>query len=272
MTGTGQVIPCLQLQGDSLVSTTRFRNPLHIGNPVEVLRMFDRAGAEEIILLDIMASRKRGLSGPEATGKPDVDLIARISDECSMTMTYGGVIRSVEDIRDVMNIGVEKVLIGTRAVEDPSFIGRASDVFGGQGIAVAIDAKRLLDGRYEVCTNGGTVQAGIDPVSHAQHMESMGAGEIFLNSIDRDGTLCGYDLALIRSVAQAVSIPVIACGGAGCTDDFRAAIRAGASVAAASSVFVFKGCRGTTHVCYPAGTLIKGMQPGAPETAAAEGR
>lgn len=272
MKGTGPVIPCLQLQGDSLVSTTHFRQPRHIGNPAEALRMFDRAGAQEIILLDIMASRKQGLSGSKATGKPDVDLVACISEECSVPVTCGGGIRTVEDIRDVKRIGVEKVLIGTRAIEDPSFVGRASDVFGSRGIAVAIDAKRLPDSRYEVCANGGTVQTGIDPVSHAQHMESMGVGEIFLNSIDRDGTLCGYDLPLIRSVTRAVSIPVIACGGAGCADDFHAAIQAGASAAAASSVFIFKGCRGTMHLHYPAGTQIKGMQHDAPETAVAEGR
>ncbi|MGA9140945.1 MAG: HisA/HisF-related TIM barrel protein [Methanocella sp.] len=272
MTGTARIIPCLLLQDDSLARTTCFRQPRRIGEPIDVVRMFNRAGADELILLDIMASRKRGLFGSKAGSKPDIDLIARISDECSMPLTYGGGIRTVEDIRDIMNRGVEKVLIGTHAVEDPSFVRRASEVFGSHSIAVAIDAKRLQDGRYEVCTNGGVRPAGIDPVSQAQRMESMGAGEIFLNAIDRDGTLHGYDLWLIESVARAVSIPVIACGGAGSVEDFRAAILVGAASAAAGTALIFRGCRGALQVSYPTEREIDGTPHGTPEAAVAEGR
>ncbi len=272
MTGLMRIIPCLLIQDGSLVRTTCFRHPQHIGDPVDAVRMLNRAGASELVLLDIMASRKRGLFGPKAGSKPDVDMIARISDECFVPMTYGGGIRTVEDIRDIMSRGMEKVLIGTHAVEDPSFVRRASDVFGSHSIAVAIDAKCLPDGRYEACTNGGVRQAGIDPVSHAQRMESMGAGEIFLNAIHRDGTLHGYDLRLIESVAHAVSIPVIACGGAGSIEDFRAAIHAGAASASASSALIFRGCRGTLQVSYPTRQEICGMQHDPAEAALAGGR
>jgi cyclase len=272
MTDTVRIIPCLLLQDDSLASTTCFRQPRHIGDPVDAVRMFNRAGADQLILLDIMASRKRGLFGSKAGGKPDIDLIARVSDECYMPLTCGGGIRTVEDIRDIMSRGVEKVLIGTHAVEDPSFVGRASDVFGSHSIAIAIDAKRLQDGRYEAYTNGGVRPAGIDPVSLAQHMESMGAGEIFLNAIDRDGTLQGYDLKLIKSVARAIKIPVIACGGAGSVEDFRAAIHAGAASAAASSALIFQGCRRNLQVSYPTRREIDGTLHGTPGAAVAEGR
>jgi cyclase len=256
------VIPCLLLQGDGLVKTIQFRDARYVGDPINAVRIFNKTEADELVFLDIMASRKKGLFAHRESGKPRVDLIGKLSDECFMPLAYGGGIKSVEEVRNLLGTGVEKVVINTRAVEDPSFIKKASDVFGSQSIVVSIDAKRLSDGRYEVCTHGGAKPAGIDPVAHAKRMESMGAGEIFINSIDRDGTMQGYDLTLVGTVASAVGIPAIACGGAGSLDHFSAAVRAGASAVAAGSFFVFHGRRRAVLINYPTRTEIEqSLQP-----------
>jgi|AGTN01.2.fsa_nt_gi Imidazoleglycerol-phosphate synthase len=239
------------MQGDGLVKTIQFKSPTYVGDPINAVRIFNRTEADELVFLDIMASRKKGLFAPRGSGRPRVDLIGKLSDECFMPLAYGGGVKSVEEVRDLLGAGVEKVVINTHAVEDPLFIKKASDVFGSQSIVVSIDAKRLPDGHYEVYTHGGAMPAGIDPVAHAKRMESMGAGEIFINSIDRDGTMQGYDLELIRSVSSAVGIPAIACGGAGSLDHFSEAIRVGASAVAAGSFFVFHGRRRAVLINYP---------------------
>jgi len=246
-----RVIPCLLLQGDGLVKTIQFRDPKYVGDPINAVRIFNKKEVDELIFLDIDASRKRGIFGPRATG-PRVDLIAKISDECFMPLSYGGGIKTVEQVRDILGTGVEKVSINTQAVDDPSFIRKAADIFGSQSIVVAIDVRRNPSGKYEVYTNGGVKPRGIDPVSHARHIEKMGAGEILINSIDRDGTMEGYDLDLIKAVSAAVSIPVIACGGAGRIEDFAPAVKAGASAVAAGSFFVFHGKRRAVLINYPA--------------------
>jgi imidazole glycerol-phosphate synthase subunit HisF len=265
-----RVIPCLLMQGDGLVKTIQFKNPTYVGDPINAVRIFNKTEADELVFLDIMASRKKGIFSHRGSGKPRVDLIGKLSDECFMPLAYGGGIRAVEEVRDLLGAGVEKVVINTSAVEDPSFIRKASEVFGSQSIVVSIDALRQPDGRYEVYTHGGGKPAGIDPVAHAKHMESLGAGEIFINSIDRDGTMTGYDLALVRPVAEAVGIPVIACGGAGSLDHFTEAVRAGASAVAAGSFFVFHGRRRAVLINYPTRAEIEHVLP--LETAAALGK
>ena len=267
---TIRVIPCLLLQYGSLVMTTRFRAPRYVGEPVDAVRAFNATGAGELLLLDITASHARGLFRQKADIRPDFDLIARLSDESFVPVACGGGVRTIEDIRDLLSRGVDKVLINTRAVEDPSFVGRAAGVFGGRHVAVSIDARRLPDGRYEVCTGGGARPSGIDPVGHAKRMEALGAGEIYLNAIDRDGTRQGYDLALVQAVARSVGIPVTACGGAGSVDDFGAAIRAGAAAAVASSVFVFHCGQRAALIDYPAWAEIVGAPGGAAGPAVAQ--
>ncbi|WP_424359181.1 AglZ/HisF2 family acetamidino modification protein [Methanocella sp. MCL-LM] len=261
-----RVIPCLLLQGDGLVKTIQFKDPKYVGDPINAVRIYNKKEVDELIFLDILASRKKSLFGPRATG-PRVDLIAKISDECFMPLAYGGGIKSVEQVRDILGTGVEKVSINTQAVEDPAFIRRAADIFGSQSIVVAIDAKRRPDGKYEVYTHGGAKPCGIDPVSHARRMEEMGAGEIFINSIDHDGMMNGYDQELIKSVSSAVKVPVIACGGAGRIEDFAPAVKAGASAVAAGSFFVFHGKRRAVLINYPAraelgSVLDAGREPG----------
>jgi imidazole glycerol-phosphate synthase subunit HisF len=267
-----RVIPCLLLQYGSLVRTTQFKGPRFVGDPVDAVRVFNRTEADELILLDITASHTRGLFGPKVPEGPDLELIARVSDESTVPLAYGGGVRTIEDISGLLRRGVDKVLVNARALEDASFVAKASGIFGSRRIAVSIDAKRLPDGRHEVYTGGGSRPSGIDPVSHAKRMESMGAGEILLSSIDQDGTLQGYDLPLVRAVAGAVSIPVMACGGAGSLDHFGAAIRAGASVAVASNLFIFDGGRRSAQVSYPRRTEIERAMNGAPEAAVAGGR
>lgn len=267
-----RVIPCLLMQGDGLVKTIQFKNPTYVGDPINAVRIFNKTEADELVFLDIMASRKKGIFAPRGSGKPRVDLIGKLSDECFMPLAYGGGIRTVEEVRDLLGTGVEKVVINTCAVEDPSFIKKASDVFGCQSIVVSIDALRHGDGQYEVYTHGGAKPAGIDPVAHAKHMESVGAGEIFINSIDRDGTMQGYDLTLVRSVADAVGIPVIACGGAGSLDHFTQAVHAGASAVAAGSFFVFHGRRRAVLINYPTRSEIEHVLPQPPEAAMAQGK
>lgn len=246
-----RVIPCLLLQGDGLVKTIQFKDPKYVGDPINAVRIFNKKEVDELIFLDIVASRKRQLFGPKATG-PRTELIAKISDECFMPLSYGGGIKTVEQARDILGTGVEKISVNTQAVDDPSFVRKAADIFGSQSIVVAIDARRRPDGQYEVYTNGGARPRGIDPVSHARRAEELGAGEIFINSIDRDGTMEGYDLALIRAVSAAVKVPVIACGGAGRIEDFAPAVKAGASAVAAGSFFVFHGKRRAVLINYPA--------------------
>ena len=169
-----------------------------------------------------------------------------------MPLAYGGGLRTVEDIRTLIALGVEKVIINTRAVEDPDFIRRAADAVGSQSVVVSLDVKKNLMGRYEVYTHSGRKNTGLDPVECVAKIEGMGAGEILLNSIDRDGTQKGYDIELIRMVASRVSIPVIACGGAGRTEDLAAAVReGGASAVAAGSLFVFHGKHQAVLISYP---------------------
>ena len=239
-----RVIPCLLLKNKGLVKTVQFKEPRYVGDPINAVWIFNQKEVDELIFLDIMATKEKK--------KPSIELISKISDECFMPLTVGGGIRSVEDIKELLNAGAEKVSINTYAVENPSFIKEASNVFGSQSIVVAIDVKRHKKGLYEVFTRRGSKPAGIDPVSLAVQMEAMGAGEILLNSIDRDGTWEGYDVELIRAVSDAVNIPVIACGGAGNLEDFAAAINGGhASAVAADSFFVFHGRRRAVLINFP---------------------
>ncbi|MDG6219788.1 MAG: HisA/HisF-related TIM barrel protein, partial [Candidatus Thermoplasmatota archaeon] len=188
------------------------------------------------------------------------ETISKISKECLMPLTYGGGIKTIEDIRRLFEIGVEKVAINTHAIENPSFVKEASNIFGSQSIIVSIDAKLNSNGKYKVRINGGTKSTGIDPVSLAIKMESYGAGEIMINSIDRDGLMEGYDLKLINCVADALNIPVIACGGARNLNDFRTTyLNSRASALAAGSIFVYHGRKKAVLISYPSKKELDGI-------------
>jgi cyclase len=227
-----RVIPCLLLKGRGLVKTVRFMNPQYLGDPINAVKIFNDKKVDELIFLDILASREGS--------KPNLDLISDLAGECFMPFTYGGGVRDINTIEQLLKSGVEKVAINSFAVEDPTFIRTASRAFGSQSIIAAIDVKKNPWGRYDVYAYGGTRKTPWDAVEFAMLAEAIGAGEIFLNSIDRDGTMAGYDNELIQRVSAAVRIPVIASGGAGRIEDFGKAVQAGASAVAAGSFFVYQ--------------------------------
>lgn len=239
-----RVIPTLLLRGAGLVKTTGFRNPVYVGDPINAIRIFNEKEVDELVLLDITASR---------TGKgPAFGTIENIASECFMPVAYGGGINTVEQIRKILSVGVEKVVINAAALLDPQLVRDAVREFGSQAVVVSVDVKRKLLGRYEVYADGGTKPTGLDPAAYARRMEDLGAGEILLTSIDRDGTMKGYDVELVLKVTSAVGIPVIASGGAGSVADFGiASKRAGAAAVAAGAMFVFHGPHRAVLITYP---------------------
>jgi cyclase len=238
-----RVIPSLLLRGGGLVKTRGFKAPVYVGDPINTVRIFNDKGVDELVLLDISAT-------PEGRG-PLFDLLSAIASEAFMPLAYGGGIRIVDDARKILTLGFEKVVINTAALESPHFIRELSELTGSQSVVVSIDVRRKLLGRYEVYGSGGRKATGLDPVRHATAMQKMGAGEILLNSIDCDGKMEGYDLELIRNVATAVDIPVIACGGAGSLADLSAALQSGADAVSAGSLFVFHGRHRAVLISYP---------------------
>jgi len=237
-----RVIPCLLLKGNGLVKTVKFGNERYIGDPINAVKIFNDKEADELIFLDIMAT--------EENKRPPFDLLKRISTESFMPLSYGGGVRSLEDIKEIFKIGVEKVSINTQAIENPDFIKEASEHFGSQSIIASFDVKKT-GGGYKVFKKRGREETEIDPVSFAVKMQKKGAGEIFLNSIDRDGTMEGYDQEIIRKVSEAVNVPVVACGGASGIEDFRKAVDVGASAVSAGSLFVFIGPSRAVLINYP---------------------
>ena len=239
-----RVIPCLLLGEAGLVKTVRFRDPRYVGDPINAVRIFNDKQADEIAVLDIRATL-------EGRG-PDLDGVAEIVSEAFMPVAYGGGVADLETAVGLIQVGVEKVVVNTAAVEHDDLVGDISDHLGSSTLVVAIDASRRPDGTYEVMTRAGTQATGLDVRAHAEAMARRGAGELFLNSIDRDGTMEGYDLELIRQVSAAVPIPVVACGGAGSADDLLSAIReGGAAAVAAGSLFVFHGRHRAVLITYP---------------------
>jgi len=234
------------------VKTVHFGDPRYVGDPINAIRIFNEKEVDELVLLDIQATAN-GTS-------PQEKIIREIASECFMPLCYGGGIRSLNQAKGIFNLGVEKIAINTCAVEDPNFINSAAEWFGSQSIIVAIDAKRQSNGKYEVFTHCGKSATGLDVVEHARRMEKMGCGEIFLNSIDRDGTQQGYDIDLVKQVSNAVSVPVIACGGAGNLSHFVDAVKlGGASAVAAGSLFVFHGKHQAVLISYPPVRELEGL-------------
>jgi cyclase len=238
-----RVIPCLLLRGSGLVKTEKFKGGKYIGDPINAIRIFNDKEVDELVLLDITASRE----GRE----PPFARIAEVAAECFMPLAYGGGIRSMREAGRILEIGVEKVIFNTTAWRSPQVLSDASREFGAQAVVASIDVRRKMFGRFEVVVEGGTRATGADPVEYAKRMEAAGAGEILLTSIDRDGTMSGYELELIDKVSSAVGIPVIASGGAGSVRDFAAAARSGAAAVAAGAMFVFQGPHRAVLITYP---------------------
>lgn len=245
-----RVIPCLLLKDRGLVKTKKFKDPVYLGDPRNIVKIFNEKEVDELVLLDITASIEKR--------KPRFDLINEIISEAFIPMTYGGGIDNIEDAARILTMGVEKIVVCTYALKNPEFIKQAAEAFGGQSVVVCIDAKKNLFGNYKAASESGRKLSGWNPADFAKKMQDMGAGEIVINSIDQDGMMNGYDIELIKSVAEAVNIPVIACGGAGKTEHLRSAVESGhASAAAAGSMFVFQGKLRGVLINYPSQEQLK---------------
>lgn len=228
-----RIIPCLDVKGGRVVKGVNFVNLMDAGDPVKVAKAYSDAGADEVVFLDITASSdERNII---------LDVVERTASEVFIPLTVGGGIRSIEDIRNILNAGADKISMNSAAIKDPNLINQGAERFGNQCIVVAIDAKRKAEGHFEVYINGGRIPTGIDVVGWAIEAEKRGAGEILLTSMDCDGTKSGYDLELTRTISEAVHIPVIASGGAGSKAHFASAFNEGkADAALAASLFHFK--------------------------------
>lgn len=238
-----RAIPCLLLRGNKLVKTKKFKDAVYIGDPVNAVRIFSDKEADEIVILDIDASRERR--------EPNYELIAEMAGEAFMPVAYGGGVRSLEQIRRLIRSGVEKVVINTLATESTDTIRQAVDVFGSQAIVGAVDVRHKLLGGYAVVTRSATETTKLNLHQHIQGLLQAGVGELFVTDVDRDGCMSGYDMALVRSVSQA-SVPVVVCGGAGTLDHLREAVLdGGASAVAAGSMFVFYGKHKAVLINYP---------------------
>ena len=239
-----RVIPVLLLRGDALVKTRKFGNDRYIGDPINAVRIFNDLKADELVFLDIMASRQNRTVS--------LDFVKKVGEESDMPFAVGGGIRTLEDIRAILGAGAEKVVLNTYAASNPDLVEQAARAFGSSTIVVCIDVKKNLLGRPRTWIFGGTKSTGHSPEEFARLVEQKGAGEIIIQSISRDGMMEGYDIDLIREVSDSVAIPVIALGGAGSPDHLRRAhVEGHAAGLAAGSLFVFHGPRRGVLINYP---------------------
>lgn len=240
-----RLIPCLLVKNGGLVKTVRFDEPKYVGDPINAVRIFNEKSVDELIVLDIDATRL----GRE----PDYRMIGRLANECRMPLCYGGGVRTLEQIERIVGLGVEKIALGAAAAENPELLANACSHVGSQSIVAVVDVKRTgLMRRHEVVTHNATRRTGYDPVEFAREMARRGAGEVLLNSVDRDGTMQGYDYELIERVRNAVPVPMTVLGGAASLDDVVGLYRRlGLIGAAAGSLFVFKGRLRAVLINYP---------------------
>jgi len=249
-----RVIPTLLLKGDGLVKTVRFKKPTYLGDPRNTVRIFNDKEVDELVLLDITAT--------PLGQAPRLELIREIVDEAFMPVAYGGGIVTAEQALEILALGVEKIVLCTSAVTRPELITEIADAVGSQSVVVAVDAKRTFLGRYEAFVNGGRTRSRKRPDELAQEAVARGAGEVIINSIDRDGQMVGYDVPLIRSVTEVLDVPVVALGGAGALDHFTEAVNVGkAAAVAAGSFFVFQGPHRAVLITYPSPDAIREALP-----------
>lgn len=244
-----RVIPTLLVDTLKLVKTRCFKTPTYVGDPINALRIFNEKEVDEIAVLDISATRQHR--------EPDFNFIHQLASECFMPLSYGGGITTTEQARVLFRLGVEKVILGRSAIKNPELVSAISEMSGVQSVVTAVDVKKDLFGRWRVFIDNGTVNTGLSPSRAAIKMEELGAGEILLQNIEREGLLNAYDLKIIKEVSEAVKIPVVASGGASKMEDFKSAIRAGASAVAAGSMFVFKGSQRAILINYPSQEILK---------------
>ena len=244
-----RIIPCLLLKEKGLVKSAKFKNHRYIGDPLNAIKIFNDKKADELLFLDIEASKKKR--------RVSIELVKQLGDECHMPFSVGGGIKTIEDIGALINAGAEKVCINSAAFDNPQFVKQASEVYGSSAIIVAIDIKKNFFGKYKVYLHSRGKLTNVDPVQQAITMMKSGAGELFINSVDKDGTMDGYDLPLIRSISEEVSVPVIASGGAGSIGDLVKGLTTGkADALAAGSMFVFHGPRKAVLINMPDRNLV----------------
>ena len=239
-----RIIPCLLLKGNGLVKSTKFKKHVYIGDPLNAVKIFNDKKADELLFLDINATKEhRSISA---------ELVAKLGDECHMPFSVGGGIKTISQIKALINAGAEKVCLNSSALENPEFVKQAAEIYGSSAIIVALDVKKNFFGKYKVYLHHKHKITALDPAEYAQTMVESGAGELFINSVDRDGIMAGYDLALIRSISETVPVPVIASGGAGSLDDLVSGLILGkADALAAGSMFVFHGPRKAVLINMP---------------------
>jgi imidazole glycerol-phosphate synthase subunit HisF len=241
-----RIIPFLMVHRGGLVKTVQFGAPKYVGDPLNTVRIFNEMEVDELMVVDVDASAQ--------SREPDYKLIGNLAGECRMPLCYGGGVQTPEQVERIVSLGVEKVAFSSKAVSNPAVIGEAALRVGRQSVVVVMDVKSVDkdQGRYELFTHNGRHATGICPVDFARQVEDLGAGEIVLNSIDKDGTLSGYDIMLVDRVREAVRVPISVLGGAGSYDDIAALIRRYGTIgAAAGSLFVFKGRYRAVLVQYP---------------------
>lgn len=242
-----RITPCLLVHEGGLVKTVGFKDPKYVGDPINAVKIFNEKEADELVVLDIDATR----NGVE----PDYKLIQDLAAECRMPLAYGGGVRTPEQAKRIIELGVEKVCISSAAIEDPSCIRRIADAVGGQSVVVVLDVRKktgFFASGHELCTHNATKAHKLDPIAFARECQAQGAGEIVLNSVDRDGVMKGYDIELARQMRAALRIPMSVLGGAGSLADIEALIKAcGVIGAAAGSLFVFKGQYRAVLINYP---------------------
>jgi cyclase len=248
-----RIMPVLLMQDDGLLyKTQKFKDPKYVGDPRIAVKIFNDKGADEIVLLDIMATAQKRT--------PNFKLIEEIASEAFMPMAYGGGITKFEDAKTLFSLGVEKVILNSAVFENPKLLRQIADFCGISSVVCSIDARKDFFGRWHVYSHGGKRKMPVDPVTHARAMEAAGAGEIIINAIDRDGTFQGYDVDLCRVVAEAVSIPVIACGGAAHVRDCVNIVKqTSVSAASAGSIFVFQGPHRAVLIKFPSDQELKAL-------------
>jgi cyclase len=228
-----RVIPCLLYYKNGLYKTTKFKNPKYIGDPLNAIKIFNEKEVDELIFLDISASAENR--------EPDYKMIIEIASECFMPLCYGGGVKTLDQIKRILEIGVEKISLNSAAIENPKLVHDAANAFGSQAVIVSIDVKKNFWGKYEVVKNKASKSTGIDPVTFAKRMENAGAGELFVTAVDREGTWEGYDVDLIQLITSSINIPLIANGGAGNSNHIEQVVKKGnASAAALGSMVVYQ--------------------------------
>ncbi len=245
-----RIIPVLLLKGGGLYKSKEFKGYKYIGDPINAVRIFNDSKADELVFLDITASTEKRLIS--------LDFVREVGEEANMPFAVGGGIRKIEHIRDIIGAGAEKVVINTYAAENPDFIQEAADTFGSSTIVVCMDVKKKFLGKTQTWALAGSKSTGYNPIDFAKLMEQKGAGELIVQSIEKDGTMTGYDIELVRSISESVKIPVVALGGAGNMQHLREAYRSAyANGLAAGSIFVYKGSRNGVLISYPEKTEIE---------------